>query len=50
MNTQNKDRFPVTDEQDDDFVDAGEHEDIVFDELEKGMEKINQYFEMQNEK
>ena len=56
INSLPKDRFPATDEMDDDFVNAGEnidivpeHEDLVFEQQEKEMDKINHYFDMQNE-
>jgi len=48
--TPNSQRRPSDDEQiEDDFVNAGEHEDIIFEEREKEMDKINRYFDMQNE-
>ena len=48
----NKDRFPKGDEMedDDDFLPNIEHEDLVFEEQEKEMDKINNYWELQNEK
>lgn len=56
--TPNSQRRPSDDEQIDDFVNAGEHEDIVpehdedtiWQELEKQEQKINDYWELQNEK
>lgn len=49
INSLPKDSFPATDDMDDDFVNAGEHEDIIFEDQEKEMDKINRYFDMQNE-
>lgn len=56
INSLPKDRFPATDEMDDDFVNAGENidivpehdEDTIWQELEKQEQKINQYFEKSN--
>jgi hypothetical protein len=43
-------RFPATDEQSESpFVSAGENEDIVWEELDKQEQKINSYWERQNE-
>lgn len=43
-------RFPATDEQENNpFVTSKEHEDIVFEENEKEMDRINNHFERSNE-
>ncbi len=41
-------RRPSDDEQDE-WIPNIEHEDLVFEEQEKEMDKINNYFDMQNE-
>jgi len=50
MTPNNNQRFPVDDEQqENNFVNAGEYEDIVFEEQDKFAEKLNDYFERSNE-
>lgn len=42
-------RFPATDDMDDYLLPNIEHEDLVFEENEKEMDKINNHFERSNE-